>query len=445
MKLNNLTTSLLFSIILPLTIAGQNTENSPLSRFGFGDIRNSNPSWLTGMGNAGVGFSSENLFSPMNPASSSFLKQTDIEIGLFARTINRKDRNGASFSEWTGGIQNIQLAIPLQNSINDLLDRKTRKDSWGLSFGLSPYSSLGYNSNVVDSTNPAQVLSRTQQGDGGITAFNIGLSYRYKEFAVGLGFEYLFGNMNHNQNLYFESIIGSHDSYLNDRYHLTAWKPSLGLMYRIVLNQKLINKDNNLRRNILSFGLNATLPSNYNITYSALHVTRYDEQISITDTVLYLVDQKSKGDLPFGIKAGAMYSHQDRSGLLLSLGYDLWKNENFKGGLLGASEKALGIQLGGWYRKGQHHFDPFWKKSTFRFGLYYQQDYRLIQNEQAHSLGLTFGWAYPIVFLRQDAQLHLNFDLGQRKLGSIFKENYFQITMGITINDNEWFLKRRYN
>jgi hypothetical protein len=41
--------------------------------------------------------------------------------------------------------------------------------------------------------------------------------------------------------------------------------------------------------------------------------------------------------------------------------------------------------------------------------------------------------------------IHLNFDLGQRKLEGQLTDNYFMIHFGIGINDNEWFLKRRYN
>ncbi|MBK9108400.1 MAG: hypothetical protein IPM92_08510 [Saprospiraceae bacterium] len=85
------------------------------------------------------------------------------------------------------------------------------------------------------------------------------------------------------------------------------------------------------------------------------------------------------------------------------------------------------------------------EKINFRFGLYYQDDYRVIKGEQAYQLGFTLGWAYPVIFLRQDALIHLNLDMGQRKAGDLLKENYIQLTFGVTINDNEWFLKRKYN
>lgn len=47
--------------------------------------------------------------------------------------------------------------------------------------------------------------------------------------------------------------------------------------------------------------------------------------------------------------------------------------------------------------------------------------------------------------------VHINFDVGNRTLENQItglkplSETYFMIHFGISINDNEWFLKRRYN
>lgn len=426
-------------------VSAQSTENSPLSRYGLGDLRLSGPSWMAGMARAGAAFSSEQLYNPLNPASGAFLKQTDVEIGIYTKYNSLEDQKNQSFSEWTGGIQNLWLAVPLYNSINELLDRKKRNSAMSLQFGLYPYSGLGYQSQVTDSSEKDRTLLRELEGYGALTAFNIGFSYRYKNFSAGLGMDYIFGNLNYKQNLIFQSITGSYDSYLTDAYHIGAWRPQLGFMYRSILNQKQINKDQTIRKNILNVGLTAYIPTSYTGSYSALHQTRFDENLSVTDTLLHIVDQESTGELPFGIKAACMYSYQDRSGVMLSAGYDAWKDLKAPLGLISSFENAFGVQIGAWWRKGIHNYDPFFKKSTYRLGFYYQEDYRLVQGEQAKTMGITAGWSYPVLFLRQDAFIHLSIDGGQQKLGEILKQNFVQINFGITINDNEWFLKRRYN
>ncbi|MBK9108399.1 MAG: hypothetical protein IPM92_08505 [Saprospiraceae bacterium] len=341
----------------------QNSENNPLSRYGLGDLRNSSPSWMLGMANAGVAYSSEQLFNNLNPASSAFLLQTDVEVGLFAKRSSLEDAQKNTYSEWTGGIQQILLAIPLQNAINDLLNRKTRKRFMGLHLGLSPYSGMGYNVSIIDKSDTNNILSRKLQGDGAITSFNIGFSYRYQDFSIGIGMDYLFGNLNYNQDLIFESKPGSYDSYLTDRQHISGWKPSIGLLYRKILNQADLKKDNNLRRNIFGAGLTVQIPNKYRVNYSALHIARYDESNpasgSVTDTVLNITDRESEGGLPLGFRLGFMYSHQDKSGILLSAHYEAWEEASIPQGIEGAYGNTFGIRLGGWYRKGQHHFDPF--------------------------------------------------------------------------------------
>ena len=46
---------------------------------------------------------------------------------------------------------------------------------------------------------------------------------------------------------------------------------------------------------------------------------------------------------------------------------------------------------------------------------------------------------------RNIAMVHPGFEIGKNTLDQFIKENYFKINLGFRLNDNEWFLKRRYN
>ncbi len=433
--------------VLLSRVQAQNTENSPLSRYGLGDLRSGTPVWISGMGQSGTAFSSPNLFSGQNPASAAYLLQTDVEIGLVARQHTQEDSRGEQYGEWTGGIQNILVGIPLQNAINDLLERRSRKHYSSLYFGLNPFSGMGYNAVVDNDNDTTNIIRRNLQGDGGITAFKFGLAHRYKGLAFGAGADFLFGTLTHNQSLLYLSQAGSHDSYLTDQQHIKGLRPVFGLQYQRTLNQKQVRSDENARKNILGAGLQLHVPTNYTASYSAIHLTRYDEFSvgNVSDTILNVSEQKTSGGFPLSIRAGLNYLHQEKSGWVADVQYDAWASRSLPQGLSGAYADALGFSFGGWYRSGRHPYDPFLKKSTFRAGIYYQEDYRLIRDEQAFRYGLSLGWSYPISFLRQDAMIHLSLDAGKSKLGDLFSENYFQIHFGVSINDNEWFLKRRYN
>jgi hypothetical protein len=426
-------------------LAAQNTSNSPLSRYGIGDLNSSSTGWMTGMSNAGVAYISDQYYNPLNPASIAFLRQTDVQLGLFAKYSSKEDQAGNTSRDWSGSLNHVFLAIPLKNSINELLDRQKKDHLFAIQFGLSPFSSLGYKSELRDSSNPDLITYRFLLGDGLINNFHLGLSYKYKDFAAGIQMNYLFGNLNYYQNLLFNATSASYDSYLTDQYHISGWQPVLGFIYRKILNEKLIDKDVTQRKSVLSVGLSLDMPVHFTSNYSAIHLTRFDESIQLADTVFYVNDQESKGELPLGIKAGIYFSKKEKLGLMTSLHYKAWDNAKLAGNKSDVLKSTTSIQLGGWYKPGIGSYDKFFKKSVYRFGAYYGNDYRSINGEQARDLGVTFGWGFPIVFLRQEAMIHLNFDLGQRKLEGQLTDNYFMIHFGIGINDNEWFLKRRYN
>lgn len=435
----------LFILFAFNSLNAQNSENSPLSRYGIGDLRPISTGWMSGMANAGVAFTSDQFYNPLNPAASAFLRQTDVEFGLNVKFNSLEDGNGLRSRDWSGGLTHLFLAIPLRNTINEILDRKTYNNSMSLQFGLAPYSAVGYKSELIDSSNKENVLKRFLQGDGLINNFFLGFSYRYKNLSAGIQMNYLFGNLNYVQHLLLSGTPASHDSYLTDKFHISSLRPGIGLMYQKVINQKEIDKDNTQRKKLISVGLTLDAPANFTSSHTALHQTRFQESIEIVDTILYINEQESKGQLPYGLKAGVYYSHKDKLGLMSSVHYEAWQDAEWTQGIAGITEASTSIQLGGWYKPGLNSYDKFFKKSIYRFGAYFGNDYRSFNGDQARNLGITFGWGFPIVFIRQDAMVHLNFDLGQRNLENRLTENYFMIHFSIGINDNEWFLKRRYN
>lgn len=445
MKYLSTTTTAIFIMLFISGVFAQNTENSPLSRYVLGDLRAMSTGWMSGMANAGTAYLSEQFYNPLNPASTAFLRQTDVELGIFAKFNTLNDNKGNKLKDKSGNLNHIFLAIPLRNSINELLDRKKYNHSYGLQIGLTPFSSVGYKSELIDSTQKENRLYRFLQGDGLINSFQIGFSYRYKDLAMGLQLNYLFGNLNYYQNLLYSSIPASYDSYLTDKYHINGWRPSLGLMYRKILNQNEIDKDNTQRKKLFSVGLTIDIPTSFTSSHSALHITRFEENIVLADTLLFLNEVEDKGRLPLAFKAGVCYSHKDKYGLMTDLHYTAWQNADLTNGIVGSANASSHFQIGAWIKPGLSGFDKFLVKSVYRFGAYIGNDYRSINGNQAQNLGLTFGWGYPILFLRQDAMVHLNFDLGRRKFENLLTENYFMIHFGISINDNEWFLKRRYN
>ena len=81
----------------------------------------------------------------------------------------------------------------------------------------------------------------------------------------------------------------------------------------------------------------------------------------------------------------------------------------------------------------------------YRAGVFYQTDPRNLEGEQAYRFGITAGAGLPFVFLRSFSYLNIGLEIGRAGTMSTFKENYLRGRIGIVLNDNQWFVKRRYN
>jgi len=86
---------------------------------------------------------------------------------------------------------------------------------------------------------------------------------------------------------------------------------------------------------------------------------------------------------------------------------------------------------------------------SYRFGGYYYSNHILTNEANIPEFGLTFGVGAPILNslkFRRIANVNLSFNIGNR--GNVqdnnVRETYFKTTIGITFNDGNWFIKRRY-
>jgi hypothetical protein len=143
------------------------STSSPYSRYGIGDVNNKVFGQGFGMGGATLAVNNDTIpqtlsqfFSTSNPASYTGVQYTTAELGLnynrmrLQSTDTRKNVNNASFGY-------VAIAFPF-------------KKWWGGSFGLLPYSSVGYS--VVDDQSVPNVgtVNYTYQGSGGVSQAYLG-------------------------------------------------------------------------------------------------------------------------------------------------------------------------------------------------------------------------------------------------------------------------------
>ena len=421
----------------------QPKENSLLSRYGLGNL---NPQYFAsnaGMGGMTAAYRDKYHLNPFNPASLPALRTTAYEVGLYAKSTDVKSSGGNS-SAWSGNLNNLALGFPTYSVINEVLDRKPRAVRWGMAMSLMPYSTVGYNINTVT---PAQnsldssTLTNYFVGSGGTYRGMLGNGISYKGFSFGVNVGYVFGKINSiRQSILGDKLSVSYANYFDDDYNIRGFSWNGGLQYDFTLDPKKNPNDQGDRKHIV-IGLYGN-PSTSFTTKS----NRYYNRVlgTLVDSVTSFTDKAGSGVLPSEYSAGIMYEN----GLLFKGGIEYkaskwsqYKNDAKPETLLDANQFSAGAE----FILDKNKLKSEEEKVRYRVGFHTGSDPRSLGGEQVKNTAGTIGMCLPLRVGRgqQISYMNLGLEYGQLKT-KIITENYFRINRGFTLNDNTWFLKRKF-
>ena len=415
---------LVLALIAMFAGNAQTRISSPYSRFGIGDLQLMNSPVIMGMGGSTVALNSPAIVNFNNPASYHAFEQNSFifEAGLHNKFSKLKTETLSQNSNYIT-LGYLMLGFPV-----------TRH--WKSSFGLLPYSSLGYK--VVDNRID-ELTGKTRynyEGSGGIHQFYWGNSLTIaKNFSAGFNLVYLFGSLESNRSLSFPDSVYMLGTKVLNTTTVSDLKISTGLQF----NQNL----NDAYR--LTLGL--TFSPEVNINAKAKELT-YNYFIganlidNITDTLVNI--EKLKGDfvLPTDFGAGIMLKNSNR--WLIKADYK-WQNwENFKmfdrsDSLVNSMSVSAGAQILPVYTT----ISPYWKKIHYRFGFRYSQTYVELNNTRLKEFGISFGTGLPLV--RTRSTINIGFEAGSRGTirNGLIRESFFKLSLGVSVFDR-WFEQRKY-
>ncbi len=426
---------------------GQQNENSPYSRLGIGELSDLNFNNSRQMGGLGASWLDAYHINIVNPASLSFLNATAFDVGVFAKYNNIVESNKNS-GIWTGNIEYISLGFPLKNPINELYDGSKSKTKLGMAFTLMPHSSVSYN--ILSSTTEtgSGLVERNYIGQGGSYKFLWSNSIKHKDLSFGVNAGYMFGNISYERNVNFADLPFAYDNRFSASYTLNGFLWSAGLIYTKVLNEKAIAKNKLAPAKRISLGIHGNSTTGFS-TNSSIFESAVQTLIGATnrDTIRQVDDVEGKGKLPAEIGAGLTYFNGEKYAFGINYTLTAWSayfndaNQEKAGDMLDAFKLAAG----GYYRPNYKSFDNFFERIYYRYGVFYQADPRQIQGEQITGYGVSLGLGMPFVFQRKVSNVNLGVIAGLRGQQLPVSEKYFKISFGVTFNDDEWFLKRKYN
>lgn len=399
------------------------TNTSPYSMIGIGDIVNKNFDRSSGMGNAGISLSSYRYIYDENPASIAFLSNN-----LLAMEVSG-NMNAISYK----GNQLTQSNTSSQFQVQRFVMGTKVTPFWGMSFGLKQFSSSNYYFSQPQYINGGNGIgiNTTHVGSGGINQVFISNAARIgKNFSLGVNASYLFGHMKDEEQWPASLETGGVQLNSIKNQYYTHFYFQGGLQYHAKLSPKW------------QFGLGAvgsmktTLKGN---TYYTL--SQGDGNISIPLEIINdSVVGVSKFNLPIMYGGGLSLTYDNKLTFSADYKQQKWSSvTNISNGLDYSFTNSNQISGGIEYTKRKNivlrnHIVPF-DKYFFQIGGYYNNEYLSVRGYQLTDAALTLGVGINYLSTTGTGFSTLfNVQLGSRGTtkNNLIKENYIQL--GVTIS-----------
>lgn len=432
--------------------AAQPKDNSPITRYGLGDVYRGdfNQSGATG-GLFGAWIDPYRV-NPVNPASLPYLRSTSLEFGLFARA-NQFRRQDARQSVWSGNLDYLSLAFPLKSRINELME--PRVSDWDYSMGvqLSPYSLVGYDVEFTQFVAGVDTIRNIFRGEGGLSQAAWSGGVKYKDFSVGIQAGYLFGQISNSYQLDLQRAPATYSTRNFTDFNVRGFLWQTGVMYRLALDPPSKDAAVDRKRRWLNMGIYANSNTRFGTTTEQL-IERVNIDYSsggeplARDTILRRQGETDRGRLPMRLGAG-MTLHQ---GEIYQLGFNVeyrnWSTFELPVGALPnlSYRDVFRFSVGGEWTPEAYAFRNYLRRIRYRGGLFMEQDPRVIDGQQMNGIGIQAGLGFPILLPRQQVSfIDLALEAGRRGSDRVQQDNYIRIRLAATLNDNSWFFKRKFN
>lgn len=394
---------------------------SPISRFGLGTNLGyplSRNEGMSGVGIATPGFDHLNL---LNPALLGFNRHANLEVDLWY--VNRNLNIKGQKSTFAGaGPGQISVGLPVHRKLTTAfgIRRATNRE-----FRYLNYDTIG-----------GDVIRKYSSGGGGTAQAFLSAGYSVSSnFRIGIEAGYLFGSLEDSLRIGLFPINTNYESVNVSIRKISQVVAKPGVFYRI----KMPKYDQ------MFLTLGATADLTQKIHYRKYSTSEISEIGSSKDTV----EDGTKGTLnrPTNYSFAVGLYRELEWALSAELDY-----QNSNGVAFDESSvkprNALNFRLGGEYSIGTEKSTRYLNIITWRAGISQQTLPFTLNGSLIHDRKATVGVSFPIV--RKETKftrplINLAIAYGQRGLKNSYLglERYWQVTLGFTLNDTQWFTRYR--
>ncbi len=411
MRIYKTITVLLLAVAMGCGAAQAQIVTTPYSKMGYGMLNDNVSSIQRSMGGVGYAMEGGRIINVMNPASYADVDSLTFlwDVGFDLSNLWSKE-NGKQGYNFGAGLDYLTGHFKVSKGL-------------GASFGLLPYSSVGYayGGDIVGG-------SESRSGNGGLNQLYLGVGYEpVKNLSVGLNIAYLFGTT-----LNTTLISSNSSSYFTRNMKVRDWNTQVGIQYSLPLFK---NRDR------LTVGATFQPKKSY---HGHTWGTRYDTQDSKVDTIGY-TSMKGNYEQPYSIGVGVSYMLNHRLTIEADYTFQKWSSAKYTpiGGIEAQNTKfddrwklALGMQ----YTPNKR--GSYFGAMSFRAGAFFNHDYMLFDQSHLRDYGLSVGVGLPAPGSKTTINLGVEWRHREATPVSLISENYLNITIGVNFNEL-WFWKSR--
>ena len=421
---------IIFLFFLKFTVA-QNSTASPYSLGGLGDVTFKGNVINRMMG--GVSVFSDSIHANLNnPASLAELKLTTFSVGIHYKNTQIASSDSRDNSR-TGSLDYIAVSIPTK--------------FFSFSFGIIPYSSVGYRLQANDLSNQDELIISRYEGRGGTNKSFFTVGFKLLKFiSLGGTINYNFGKIttqasNQNENVDFGTFLTSESSLSGLDYEIGThlkFNVSKKIILESFLTYKPENKLNSRNKRVY-----------FTRSLQSQNIGDFKE-VDLASTDLDLIKLRIGQSYKYGLSVS-----KDKK-WFLGTQYSFAQSENFKNEFFNQGnisyENANSVSFGGFLIPDYSSITDYWKRIVYRIGFRSENTGIKIDNsllkEKVYSIGASFplGGFYSANNVSGFSNLNVGFEFGSRGITSesLVKESFWALRIGLSLNDL-WFIKRKYN
>lgn len=424
---------ILLSIFSAFKASGQATSSSPYSKYGLGALQQQSLSQNMAMGGIATGvrtLGGYNNINMLNPASYSAITLTTIDVGAYASIDNLSN----SSAKQTGSdfrLNHLAFAIPIT------------KGTSAFSFGLLPYSDLGYNFKQVTKIDTNTVNS-IYGGEGGLSKAYIGYGFNlFKHLNLGFNVGYIFGNLRKTSSVEIpDYATSSFNTRIENSQSIKGLSYDYGLQYQIDLSTT----------SSVVLGYSGTLKSTLNsinkyVSTQYLSDSGTGDASVATDTTYLRQGTNVKINMPmeqhFGISYQKLYHY------LIGADYSTgnWSQLTIDGVNQGL-KNTQSYHVGGQITPNPNALNSYLAVMDYRLGYQLNKTYVQTSGVDIDESSVSFGVGLPIRSQSRTAfyKVNLSAEVGKRGtlVNNLVKENFINFRISFLLNDT-WFRKYKFD